>query len=59
MVELALAAAHSVNGAFEAAVKHQEKAIAAVEGKVPPEMKAQLDAYKAGKEYPFQARKPQ
>lgn len=53
LVECALAAAYSVNGNYKAAVLHQERAIAAEVGIVPAEMKAQLEAYKAGKEYPY------
>lgn len=54
LIERALAAAYSANGDFQAAVRHQERAIAAVKGEVRAELKAELAAYKAGKEYPFQ-----
>lgn len=59
LVEQALAAAYSANGDFEKAVIHQEKSLGAVKGRVPSEWKAQLEAYKTGKEYPFQKSKPQ
>lgn len=56
LVEQALAAAHSANGNFAAAVKHQERAIGFAEGHHRRELNAQLDAYKAKREYPFPAK---
>lgn len=56
IVEIALAAAYSVNGDFASAVKHQEKAIKAVKdrgGEPPKYMQLQLEAYKQKKELPF------
>ncbi len=54
LVELALAAAYSANGNFEQAVAHQEMAIAAMRAEPSADVKAQLEAFKAGNDYPFQ-----
>lgn len=50
-VDLALAAAFSVNGDFEKAINHQEKAIKDAAGQAKDEWKAQLEAYKAKKKF--------
>jgi tetratricopeptide (TPR) repeat protein len=57
LLEKSLAAAHSANGSFREAVVHQQRAIAAAKGKATAEAKAQLEAYRAGKEYPFPFKK--
>jgi tetratricopeptide (TPR) repeat protein len=59
-VELALAAAHSVNGNFDKAASHQETAIEAMTARglaVSKEAKLELEAYKNGKTFPFSAKR--
>jgi tetratricopeptide (TPR) repeat protein len=57
LIEMALAAAYSATGDFKEAVAHQEKAIMAAKGGVTTEMKAQLEAYKSGREHAFPFKK--
>jgi tetratricopeptide (TPR) repeat protein len=57
LIEMALAAAYSANGDFKEAVSHQEKAMMAAKGGASSEMKAQLEAYKGGKEYLYPFKK--